>query len=270
MPPVLSLARGVPLALALVTPSQARSRPEELPNESAVLAALAERIAEDLAVELKETLEAARLIRRTTRPMLSAMLGRPCDDKLFSELAELSFVEYGERYYVAHPSQWALYAATRELEGMMALGKKLGFAYTELRHGEEETVRLEFGAAGVWSWLRRLVNATELGQRSGSHPVPSERAGFRLDESARGLEVDGAAVALSALEYHALAYLLENAGRVVTRDALLDEVWQQRHTGSNVVDAVVRLIRKKLGRYANELETIRGHGYRITRAASPK
>ncbi len=72
---------------------------------------------------------------------------------------------------------------------------------------------------------------------------------------------------LSSLEYHALAYLLERAGNVVARDALLDEVWQQRHTGSNVVDALVRLLRKKLGPYANELETVRGHGYRIVRTA---
>lgn len=62
--------------------------------------------------------------------------------------------------------------------------------------------------------------------------------------------------------------LAERAGSVVSRDELLDEVWRSRNTGSNVVDAVVRLLRKKLGPYASELETVRGHGYRLSTARS--
>jgi DNA-binding response OmpR family regulator len=43
-------------------------------------------------------------------------------------------------------------------------------------------------------------------------------------------------------------------------------VWKQRHTGSNVVDALVRLLRKKLGPHAADIETVKGHGFRIAPA----
>jgi two-component system phosphate regulon response regulator PhoB len=121
-------------------------------------------------------------------------------------------------------------------------------------------VWLELGSAGVWSWLRRLLS----GQAS-VRPSSPDRAehGFQLDTRARGLLIDGEPVPLSSLEYSMLGYLLERAGQVVTRDTLLQEVWQQPYSGSNVVDALVRQVRKKLGPYAAALETVRGHGYRV-------
>ena len=52
--------------------------------------------------------------------------------------------------------------------------------------------------------------------------------------------------------------------RAVSRATLLDEVWGYRtDVGSNVVDAVVRRIRDKLGHRGSALETIRGSGYRL-------
>lgn len=49
--------------------------------------------------------------------------------------------------------------------------------------------------------------------------------------------------------------------RVIDRDELLREVWGQTHGGSNVVDAAIRSLRKKLDRYAPGIETIKGFGY---------
>jgi DNA-binding response OmpR family regulator len=92
---------------------------------------------------------------------------------------------------------------------------------------------------------------------------------FRLDPAARGLVVGARAEPLSALEYRTLAFLLEREGQVVGRTELLDAVWEQRHAGSNVVDAVIRLLRKKLGPHASQLETVRGHGYRISPGTGP-
>ena len=68
---------------------------------------------------------------------------------------------------------------------------------------------------------------------------------------------------MSPLEYGALVELVAARGAVVTRGELLDRVWKQRHTGSNVVDALVRLLRKKLGPHAVDIETVKGHGFRI-------
>jgi hypothetical protein len=456
LPALLSLARGVPLALMLVTPGMGQVGRADAPSEGALLANIAARSVEGLSAELREAVEASSLVRRATRPLLEAMLGRPCPDELLSDLAELSFVELSEdgltlhetlrhatatrlraldparcatlrgavwrelerqlaarppsgasawrlmadllflvehpeireaffpthdvsvsvssavaadadeilaiserhdppalveilktwwrelpdafrvardrsgavvgfavivasqdvpdalvavdplvrawqadlasgagklhgalfvrrclsadfaeapsdvraavwldvkRDYVSHPESWGVYSSTRCLDAVMPLLKKLGFRQLPFTHADESTVWLELGSAGVWSWLRRL-----LGGQVRSRPGSSDSAaGFRFDTHARALVIDGEPVALSALEYGMLGYLLERAGQVVTRDTLLQEVWQQPYGGSNVVDAVVGQIRKKLGPYAPSLETVRGHGYRVAR-----
>jgi DNA-binding response OmpR family regulator len=51
--------------------------------------------------------------------------------------------------------------------------------------------------------------------------------------------------------------------KVVERSDLLRDVWGYTHVGSNVVDTVVRSIRRKLGEQASMIETVRGRGYRL-------
>lgn len=180
-----------------------------------------------------------------------------------------------KRAYVEWPAQWALYVGTRRAEESFPFIQRFGFSRAALDWQDESTLRLEFGAAGIWTWLRGLVDEAVVGHRgdaaaSGPALPESNTAApaaprWRLDPAARGLVVAGRAHPLSALEYRVLGFLSERAGRVVTRDELLDGVWQQRHTGSNVVDAVIRLLRKKLGPCAADLETVRGHGYRLAR-----
>jgi pimeloyl-ACP methyl ester carboxylesterase len=89
--------------------------------------------------------------------------------------------------------------------------------------------------------------------------------GCRFDRNGCCLWLDGQRVDLTRLEFGTLARLIDQAGRVVSRDELLDSVWQQPYAGSNVVDAVVRSIRRKLGRFAASVETVVGHGYRFER-----
>jgi DNA-binding response OmpR family regulator len=50
---------------------------------------------------------------------------------------------------------------------------------------------------------------------------------------------------------------------VVTRDGLLRDVWGQSFSGSNVVDAVVKSPRRKLGPHVRAIATATGHGYRF-------
>jgi hypothetical protein len=181
------------------------------------------------------------------RRALSADHGEdPCDARGALWLA-------AKRAYVARPGQWALYVGTRQQASMLRLVQKFGFRETGIRAGDDATLLLEFGAAGIWSWLRRLA-------REGVEPAA---CGWRVVESSRGLLVDGHPVALSPLEYAVVVELVAARGAVVTRDELLDRVWKQRHTGSNVVDALVRMLRKKLAPHAADIETVKGHGFRI-------
>jgi pimeloyl-ACP methyl ester carboxylesterase len=87
--------------------------------------------------------------------------------------------------------------------------------------------------------------------------------GCRIDEANRELVRDEERIALTPLELGVLRYFLSHAGQVVTRDNLIDRVWEQNFSGSNVVDAVIRTLRKKLGAWAPSIETVVGHGYRF-------
>jgi hypothetical protein len=188
------------------------------------------------------------------RRALSADHGEePCDVRGALWLA-------AKRAYVARPGQWALYAGTRHQPSTLRLVQKFGFREAGIRAGHDATLLLEFGAAGIWSWLRGLAR----------EEVEPAVGGWRVVESSRGLLVDGRSIALSPLEYRVAVELVAARGAVVTRDELLDRVWKQRHTGSNVVDALVRLLRKKLGPYAAAIETVKGHGFRIAQRKSPE
>lgn len=61
-----------------------------------------------------------------------------------------------------------------------------------------------------------------------------------------------------------LSYLHERPGQAVSRAALLESVWgYDEPCGSNVVDVVVRSLRRKLAERAGAIETVRGYGYRL-------
>ena len=88
-----------------------------------------------------------------------------------------------------------------------------------------------------------------------------------IDYDRRRVTVGGAAVALTATEYELLRVLSLNAGRVVTYDTLLRQVWNGRSSAdANVVRIFVRNLRRKLGDDAAEPTYIlnqRGVGYRM-------
>ena len=70
---------------------------------------------------------------------------------------------------------------------------------------------------------------------------------------------------LTLREYSLLEYFLRNRGKVLTRDDLLEHVWDRNHdTLSNVVDVHMKNLRKKLPKkHASLIETIRGKGFRL-------
>jgi DNA-binding response OmpR family regulator len=115
---------------------------------------------------------------------------------------------------------------------------------------------LDFGPGSVDGWLAQLV-ANELADAEAVH----------LNRVARELEVDERRVALTPLEFMVMQYLMDREGQAVSRTALLDDVWHDSYQGgSNVVDVVVRSLRKKLGPRATTIETVSRLGYRFRKS----
>jgi DNA-binding response OmpR family regulator len=87
-----------------------------------------------------------------------------------------------------------------------------------------------------------------------------------LDPQAREVTVAGEPVELTGKEFDLLAYLVENAGIVVSRDQLLDRVWGMTYAGgTRTVDVHVAQLRRKLGR-PETIRTFRGSGYKAVRS----
>jgi DNA-binding response OmpR family regulator len=106
-------------------------------------------------------------------------------------------------------------------------------------------------------------------RRSDPAAHPTARLEFGdvvLDAQAREVTVAGEPVELTGKEFDLLAYLLENAGIVVSRDQLLDRVWGMSYAGgTRTVDVHVAQLRRKLGR-PDAIRTLRGSGYKATRS----
>lgn len=88
-----------------------------------------------------------------------------------------------------------------------------------------------------------------------------------FDAAAMDARADGSVIALSATELRLLAELVENRGRALTRDQLIDTVWAHSAPDTpRVVDTTIQRLRAKLtaaGVRSPALETLRGIGYRL-------
>jgi DNA-binding response OmpR family regulator len=93
---------------------------------------------------------------------------------------------------------------------------------------------------------------------------------LRLDLERGRAEVRGERIELTPTELSILALLVQREGRVVRRRELIEELWGADACPSDrVVDAHIKSIRRKLGRARECLETVRGVGYRLSRAPHP-
>jgi len=102
--------------------------------------------------------------------------------------------------------------------------------------------------------------------KGAAEPVGAiERNGMMIDAARRRVEVDGAEIALTPLEFEILLTLARDPGVVLSRDALMDGVWGYRdYAGGRVVDSHVARIRRKLGEDGNDprfIRTVHGVGY---------
>lgn len=129
--------------------------------------------------------------------------------------------------------------------------------------------------------LRRASEQSPPSQPSGPPSQPSDllpqpqliEGDVELDIDRHELRVRGELVTLALREFELLAYLMARAGRVVTRDSLMQNVWGYDYVGdTKTIDVHVKRLRAKIEddpSSPQRITTIRGLGYRYERASSP-
>lgn len=132
--------------------------------------------------------------------------------------------------------------------------------------GADDYMSKPFGLAELLARTRALL------RRSGSRGVPAAKEpatgapGLRIDTQARRVWVDDQEVALTTKEFDVLALLSEDRGAVVTRQRLMDEVWDSNWYGSTkTLDVTVGRLRQKLEESSApaRVVTVRGVGFRL-------
>jgi len=92
-----------------------------------------------------------------------------------------------------------------------------------------------------------------------------------LDYSTASISIKKAIVPLTAKEFQILEYFMLHPNQILTRDQIINQIWQvQAEPSSNVVAAQMRLLRKKLTEYGCDdiIETVYGLGYRMNLSSS--
>ncbi len=128
-----------------------------------------------------------------------------------------------------------------------------------LENGADDYVAKPFSMmellARVKALLRRVEKDEDRGLVLGNLSVNKDK---------HEVSVNGMSVTLTLKEFDLLCLLLENKGRVLTRDQLLNSIWGYEFDGENrTVDVHIRTLRQKLGECGEYIETVRGVGYKV-------
>ena len=130
-----------------------------------------------------------------------------------------------------------------------------------LQNGADDYMPKPFRFAEL---LARINLRLRQGNGTGQRPEVLDAGGVRLDVRTRRATVGAREIDLSAREFALAEIFMVNAGQVLSREQLLDQVWGfDFDPGSNVVDVYVGYLRRKLG--PDTIETVRGMGYRFAR-----
>ena len=210
------------------------------------------------------------------------------DERAISDLLRLYIAREGFGVEVASDGLSALSAARRlhpvaivldvglpELDGtevcrqLRAEGNWVPILFCTARDDEVDRVLgLELGADDYITKpfsprevVARIKSVVRRAAMVSADDAPLVLGTVSVDQVTRRVTVDGAPVSLTATEFDLLAHLMQQPGRVFTREQLLSEVWGYAAVvGTRTVDVHVAQVRGKLGD-ASPIRTVRGVGY---------
>ena len=132
---------------------------------------------------------------------------------------------------------------------------------TGLDAGADDYVTRPFGMMALVSRIKAVLRRYE---KSDSKKDLLEIGGITLDESQHTVFAGSKQIFLTVKEFDLLHLLMKNRGAVLTREKLLNSVWElSSEIESRTVDVHIRTLRQKLGVYEKNIETIRGVGYKF-------
>ncbi len=124
----------------------------------------------------------------------------------------------------------------------------------------DDYITKPFSMPVVMKRIEAVLRRAEQGSAAPSSVIRYKE--ITLDTDSLTVLVGALSVSLTAREFDILKLLLENQGRVVSREKLLDSIWGYGYIGDEkIVNTHIKNIRKKLG--VDYIETIRGAGYKI-------
>ena len=125
--------------------------------------------------------------------------------------------------------------------------------------GVDEYISKPFRPKILVAWVEAIL------KRAGKDSKEvKDFGGIQIDKEGRTVTVDGKPVELSLREYELLVYLVQNENIALSRDKILNNVWNYDYYGdTRTIDSHVKKIRHKLGKKGKYIKTIRGIGYKF-------
>ena len=125
--------------------------------------------------------------------------------------------------------------------------------------GVDEYISKPFSPKILVARVEAILNRTQVKKNE-----LQDYGGISIDSDGRTVKVDGKEIELSLREYELLKYLVDNEGIALSRDKILNNVWNYDYYGdSRTIDSHIKKIRHKLGKKGKYIETMRGVGYKF-------
>lgn len=125
--------------------------------------------------------------------------------------------------------------------------------------GVDEYISKPFSPKILVARVQAIINRTRPKKEN-----KVDYSGIVIDYAGRTVSVDGKNVEMSLREYELLIYLLENESIALSRERILNNVWNYDYYGdSRTIDSHIKKIRHKLGKKGKYIRTIRGVGYKF-------
>lgn len=149
---------------------------------------------------------------------------------------------------------------TRKLPVMMVTAKTSELDLVKgIEDGADDYIKKPFSVMELIARVKALLRRT---QKEEIKELVLDK--LVIQHERREVTMDGKRVELTYKEYELLTMFLLNKGIVLSRDAIMDQVWGTDYEGeSRTIDMHVKTLRQKLGDYGNRIKTIRNVGYVI-------